>query len=232
MNITRMRFLSPLLLIAVVGCLPVVGRAQGVRVSAMGTGSFLLSEKLFDVAGNPFRSNYAPGGKFILGGEYSTNKVLGFEVAYAYGRNNLRVADLNATPVDEAGYGVRVQRLNGNLVLHSPVALLHVRPYATAGIEFTRYSPTSQAKELAFTEGFAGQSATLEANNKPGVNYGAGVEWSLIPALALRLDVRDHLTGTPRFGLSQDSSGGALFPISGSAHSVEISAGFTLHFGD
>jgi opacity protein-like surface antigen len=229
---TKMRFLPPLLLIAALGCVPEVARAQGVRVFATGTGSFLLSEKLFQVAGEPFRSNYAPGGKVILGGEYSTNKVLGFEVGYAYGRNNLRVADLNATPVDEAGYGVRIHRLNGNLVLHSPAELFRLRPYATAGIEFTRYAPTSQAKELAFTEGFAGQSATLEGNNKPGVNYGAGVEWSLLPALALRLDVRDHITGTPRFGLAQDSSGGAAFPVSGSAHNVEISAGFTLHFGD
>jgi len=229
---TRMKFLAPLLLIAVVGFLPDVARAQGVRVFAMGTGSFLLSEKFFEVAGDPFRSNYAPGGKIILGGEYSRNKVLGFEVAYAYGRNNLRVADLNASPVDEAGYGVRIQRLNGNLVLHSPVELFRLRPYVTAGIEFTRYAPTSEAKELGFTGGFAGQSAMLEANNKPGINYGGGVEWSLLPKLGLRLDVRDHVTGTPRFGLSQNSSSGALFPISGSAHNVEISAGFTLHFGD
>ena len=50
--------------------------------------------------------------------------------------------------------------------------------------------------------------------------------------LALRLDVRDHVTGTPRFGLPQDLISGAIFPISGSAHSVEIAAGFTLHFGD
>lgn len=227
-----MRFLPALLLITVVGALPDAARAQGIRVFAMGTGSFLLSEKFFEVAGDPFRSNYAPGGKFILGGEYSRNKVLGFEVAYAYGRNNLRVADLNASPVDEAGYGVRIHRLNGNLVLHSPVELLRLRPYVTAGIEFTRYSPTSEAKELAFTEGFAGQSAMLEANNKPGINYGGGAEWRLLPALALRLDVRDHATGTPRFGLSQDSSSGAIFPISGGAHNVEISAGFTLHFGD
>ena len=228
----KKKFLAPVLLMAVFACLPNEAHAQGIRVSAMGTGSFLLSEKFFEVAGEPFRANYAPGGKFILGGEYSTNKVLGFEVAYAYGRNNLRVADLNATPVDETGYGVRIHRLNGNLVLHSPVELLRVRPYVTAGIEFTRYSPTSQAKELAFTQGFAGQSATLRANIKPGVNYGAGVEWGLLPALALRLDVRDHVTGTPRFGLSQDPSSGAIFPISGTAHDVEVAAGFTLHFGD
>ncbi len=229
---TRMKFLVPLLLISVVGFLPDVARAQGVRVFAMGTGSFLLSEKFFEVAGDPFRSNYAPGGKLILGGEYSKNKILGFEVAYAYGRNNLRVADLVPTPSEEIGYGVRVQRLNGNLVLHSPVEVFHLRPYVTAGMEFTRYAPTSDAKELAFTEGFAGQSAMLEANNKPGINYGGGVEWSVLPALGLRLDVRDHVTGTPRFGLPQDPTSGAIFPVSGIAHSVEIAAGFTLHFGD
>ncbi len=228
----KKRFVLMLFLMAAVGCLPAAARAQGVRISAMGTGSFLLSEKFFELAGDPFRSNYAPGGKFILGGEYTTNKVLGFEVAYAYGRNNLRVTDLNSSPVNETGYGVRIHRLNGNLVLHSPVEMFRLRPYATAGIEFTRYSPTSGARELAFTEGFAGQPAQLSANNKPGINYGAGVEWSLLPALALRLDVRDHATGTPRFGLGQDSTSGGLFPVTGSAHNVELSAGFTLHFGD
>ncbi|MBI1940852.1 MAG: outer membrane beta-barrel protein [Acidobacteria bacterium] len=228
----RTRFLPALLLIAVVGVLPDTARAQGVRVFAMGSGSLLLSEKFFEVAGDPFRSNYAPGGKIIFGGEYSANKVLGFEAAYAYGRNNLRISDLEEAPIEEAGYGVRIQRLNGNLVLHSPVEVLRLRPYVTAGIEFTRYAPTREARDQAFAGGFAGQSAVLEANNKPGINYGGGVEWSLLPALALRLDVRDHATGTPRFGLPQDSSNGAFFPISGSAHNVEISAGFTLHFGD
>ncbi len=229
---TRIRFLPALLLIAVVGVAPDAARAQGVRVFAVGTGSFLLSEKFFEVAGDRFRSNYAPGGKIILGGEYTTNRVIGLEAAYAYGRNNLRVAGLEVAPTEEAGYGVRIQRLNGNLVIHSPVKVLRLRPYVTAGIEFTRYAPTSDAKELAFTEGFANQLAVLEASNKAGINYGGGVEWSLLPALALRLDVRDHTTGTPRFGLPQESTGSAIFPVSGRAHNAEISAGFTLHFGD
>ncbi len=226
------RFLPALVLVVAFGIYPNAARAQGVRVFAMGTGSFLLSEKFFEVASNPFRSDYAPGGKIIFGGEYSTSKVIGIEVAYAYGRNNLRVADLEAAPTEETGYGVRVQRLNGNLLVHSPVDLLSLRPYVTAGIEFTRYSPTSDAKDLAFADGFAGQQAVLEGTNKAGFNYGAGVEWGVLPALALRLDVRDHVTGTPRFGLSQDSLTGAIFPVSGSAHSVEIAAGITLHFGD
>ena len=192
---------------------PALAQGQGFRVFIMGSGSYLLSEKFFEVAGDPFRSEYAPGGKVMLGGEYSTNKVLGIEAAYALGRNNLRVADLAESPAEEIGYGVRVQRLSGNLVLHSPVAPAGLRPYATAGLEITRFGPTSDAKARAFTEGFAGQQAVLESSNKLGFNLGGGIEWEVLPALALRLDVRNHTTGTPRFGLGEPfDAGTVLFP--------------------
>jgi len=207
-------------------------RAQGVRLSLMGSGSYLFSERLFTVEDERFRSNYAPGGKAIFSLEYTPASVLGLEASYAYGRNNLRVADLEETPPEEIGYGVRLQRYSGNLVIHSPVALGGLRPYATAGLEYLRFGPTSDAKARAFTEGFAGRQAVLESSNKLGFNVGGGVEWSLIPALALRLDVRDHSTGTPRYGLPVQSETAAIFPITGRAHNLEISAGITLHFGE
>ena len=199
-------------------------RAQGVRVFVMGGGSFLEDERFFTRLGDRFQSNYASGGKITFGGEVSLAPVFGFEGSYGYGRNNLRVTDLAASQT--LAYGVRTQRLSANLVAHSPVPVLGVRPYATAGLEYDHLGPTSQAKTLAFTQGFADQLVTLSASNQVGFNYGGGIEWSLVPALALRLDLRDHITGTPTYGLSS-----VRFPISGAAHGVELSVGLTLHIG-
>jgi opacity protein-like surface antigen len=211
-----------------------IGRAQGVRVFVMGSGSFLENERFFSVSrvilpptlppAQQFRSNYASGGKVTFGGEISTANVLGVEVSYGYGRNNLRVTDLGGSQT--LGYGVRTQRVSGNLMVHSPTAFLGVRPYATAGLEYDHFGPTSQAKTLAFTQGFAGQLVTLGASNQVGFNYGGGAEWSFLPAVALRLDLRDHITGTPTYGLPR-----AVFPISGTTHDVELSAGLTFHLG-
>jgi len=199
-------------------------RAQGVRVFVMGGGSFLEDERFFTRLGDRFRSNYASGGKITFGGEFSLAPVFGFEGSYGYGRNNLRVTDLAASQT--LAYGVRTQRLSANLVAHSPVPVLGVRPYATAGLEYDHLGPTSQAKTLAFTQGFADQLVTLSASNQVGFNYGGGIEWSFFPTLALRLDLRDHITGTPTYGLSS-----ARFPISGAAHGVELSVGLTFHIG-
>jgi hypothetical protein len=213
-------------------------RAQGIRLFVEGTGSFLKDERFFTICfaqaacgpsiGPPtlgrFRSAYASGGKVILGGEYSLAKVLGVEGAYGYGHNNLRMANLDTSQT--LGYSVAAQRLSANLVAHSPTPLLGVRPYVTAGLEYDHLGPTSQAKSIAFTEGFAGQLVHLGANNKLGLNYGGGVDWGFLPTLALRIDLRDHLTGSPTYGLS-----GRIYPISGAAHDVELSVGLVFHVG-
>lgn len=200
-------------------------QAQGLRVFAMGSGSFLLGDDLFTRNGDPWRSDYATGGKITFGGEYTMNSFLGVEGAYAYGRNNLVITDLNDN--EEAGYGVRLQRFSSNVVVHSPVKLLGIQPYVTGGLEVTRFSPTSDARTRAFTEGFAGDPAVLEASNKFGLNAGGGLEVSILPAVALRLDLRNHMTGTPRFGLSE-----SRFPVTGRTNNLELSAGFTIHLGD
>jgi len=161
-----------------------------------------------------------------LGGEFTSWKIFGVEAAYGYGTNNLRVTDLSTTPSSTQGYGVKAQRFSGNLVLRSPAGMFGVRPYATAGLEYDRFGPTTQAKSAAFSQGFADQTVTLGASNKIGLNYGGGVEWSFIPMLALRLDFRDHVTGTPTYGLSS-----ARYNISGAAHDAELSAGLVLHIG-
>jgi Outer membrane protein beta-barrel domain len=218
----RVRF--ALLVVALICALSSSVRAEEFRAFVMGTGSFLENERFFTNANQRYRSNYASGGKIIFGGEFPLSSIVGVEGSYAYGRNNLRVTNLGIPQT--VGFGIRTQRISANLVGHSPVSLLGVRPYATGGLEIDHFGPTSQAKTIAFTQGIAGQVVTLGAANKLGVNFGGGLEWSFFPLLAARLDLRDHITGTPTYGLS-----GARLPISGAAHNVEFSLGLVVHVG-
>ena len=201
------------------------------RLFVLAGGSSFSNNHTFTVASVNWRSGYATGGKVIVGGEYPLNKILGFEAAYASGRNNLRLTNLTSLN-RTAGFGVGSHRLSGNLVLHAPIALLRLRPYLTAGIEYDRFSPARGAETVVATSGFTGStSVTLNADNKLGFNYGGGVEWKLLRHLGLRLDVRDHVTGSPRFGLSMQSGVTGAFPVSGTAQGIEYSAGVVLHLG-
>ncbi len=221
---TRFKLALCLCATAVLFATPV--RAQGIRLFVTGSGSFLKNERFFTSLGDRFRTNYANGGKITLGGEITPWKIVGLEGAYSYGANNLRLSDLSEAASPTTGYGVRFQRLSADLVGHSPVSILGLRPYAVAGVEFARLAPTDQAKTTAFTVGFAGQPVVLSPSNKVGVNFGGGLEWTLLPLVGLRADVRDHITGSPTYGLSSRT-----FPISGVAHDVELSAGVVFHLG-
>ncbi len=206
------------------GAWPSLAHAQGVRLFVMGGGSFLYNTRTFTQLGEEFRSDYASGGRITIGGEVIPWRIFGIEGAYGYGRNNLRLKNLSENQT--LGYGARSQRFSGNLLVHSPIAVLGMRPYATGGVEFDHLAPTDQAKLTAANEGFADHSVLLGANNRLGVNYGGGTDISVFPFLALRFDVRDHITGTPTYGLPF-----SRYPVQGAAHDLEASVGLVFHLG-
>jgi hypothetical protein len=221
----RAKLTQPLWALALICLSASLARAQGIRVFVMGSGSFRQDDRFFiNSANQRFQSSYASGGKITFGGELSLANIIGVEGSYGYGRNNLRIRNLSQSQT--LGYGVRTQRVSANLVGHSPISFLGLRPYATGGLEYDHLAPTDQANRLAFTQGFAGQLLTLGGSNQVGVNYGGGVDWGFFPTLALRLDLRDHITGTPTYGLST-----ARYSVSGAAHNVELSLGLVFHIG-
>jgi opacity protein-like surface antigen len=227
-----MRKVLEALIIAGALCVSVAtAQAQEYRFFLMGGGANLFDARVFtSTAGFQYRSDYACGGKFTIGFEAPHGKILGIEGSYAVGHDNLRVAGLTINPT-EAGYGIWNHRVSLNLVARAPKRILRVQPYVTAGVEYDRFTPTRSAVDRVTTQGFTGTAAVLEHDNKVGVNYGGGFEWKLLGPVALRLDVRDHLTGSPTFGLkSQRSGGNLIFPISGLAQNLEYSAGIVFRF--
>ena len=203
------------------------------KVFIMGGGSSLFNSHSFTQDYREWESKYVTGGKAIIGGEYRLGRIVGFEGAYSFGTNNLNITNLSADPNTTTGFGIRVQRVSGNLVVHSRQLISGLQPYATAGLEYARFSPTDDAKDIASTSGGFGSTAQvdLRPDYKFGFNYGAGLEWKLSRVLGFRLDVRDHLTGSPHFKLPTTGSTTGMFPVSGIAHGLEYSAGLVFYFG-
>jgi hypothetical protein len=226
------------LIVTVALCLSAtVGRAQNSFLYLIGGGSSLNDKRSFYEAYIPFNSTFATGGRGTLGVEvpWKKSKVLGLELSYGYGQNNLKLTETDTTPYTVTSYGLRNNRVSGDVVLRAGSVYHGAHPYVVAGAEYDHSSPTSAADSLATRIGFAKRyPATLASQGTEGVNFGGGIDWLGSRKLGLRMDVRDHITGSPTFGLpSSPPSNASLpwFPSSGSAHNIEYSIGLVYKFG-
>jgi len=201
--------------------------AEDFSVFAMGSISSLLDKGYYNEYTTPYGSTYKTGGGITFGAEYPLGKILGVEGSYSRVRDNLVLTNYGLSTPQETGYGIHNQRFSGDLVAHAPRSFFGFKPYLAAGLEYDRFSPVGPPSDTF--SGFV--NVSLGAANKVGVNYGGGVDRKLLPYLNLRIDVRDHLTSTPTYGLPSSSGVGAYFPVSGAAHDLDYSAGIVFHFG-
>ena len=236
---TAKKFVQGLIVTMALCLSTTTGRAQGYRFFLMGGDSVFSDHRFFGegpVGSLSYGSRFASGGKAIVGIEAPFYKIFGIEGSYGIGNNDLEITNYwtypPAPPV--TGYGVRVNRISADIVGHVPGAWRGIHAYGVVGLEYDIFSPTSSAQTLAKTQGFAfAPSATLSSQALPGFNFGGGVDYKLTAKVDLRLDVRDHLLGSPTFGLPQAPStvSAAYFPVSGSAHDLEYSIGLVYRFG-
>lgn len=198
------------------------------RVSVNVGSSFLRGERLFTVDGDAFQSRYDNGFAFGVRGNLDLTKAWGMEAGYALSPNTLHVTKLGNTP-EERRFDFRLQRLEANALRYIPLPGLRV--FVTGGIGMTRFGPSDAAKVLAATGDFINDPALIDTSSKFSANFGGGIESRVHSRLGIRADVRDHITGVPRFGLNQTASGsGSIFyPVNGSAHDVETSIGLVLY---
>ena len=209
-------------------------RAQGYRIFIMGADSPLTDNRSFTEGHLPFTSGYAGGGKAIAGIEVPFYKIFGIEGSYGYGQNNLEITNQNTNPWTVRGYGVRNSRFSGDIVGRVPGSWRGIRLYGVLGVEYDLFSPTSAAQSLAASHGFAfAPSAKLASQGKSGFNVGGGIDYKVVSKVDLRLDVRDHMFGSPTYGLPQaaTSASSAFFPVGGPAHEIEYSIGLVYRFG-
>ncbi len=137
---------------------------------------------------------------------------------------NLRVIDLVA-PITERAFGVRVQLTRNLLYFFNEPLERSFEPFVNGGFGYARFNRTGDARAQAVATEFIEGPAALSGSNKGIFNVGAGVEGKLSDTWGFRLDARDFMTGTPRFGLPSP-----LFPASRVAHSLELSVGLVYHF--
>jgi opacity protein-like surface antigen len=203
-------------------------------VFLLGGGSTLVDAHNFETASGLYHSRFDLGPKFAFGVSVPYGKILSIESAYSYGPNNLVVTNTDIFPHVGVVYPVRDYIGSLSAVVRAPVSLFHITPYAEGGVEYDRFSPTPAAISTALNRGFASVStALITHNDKFGVNLGGGLDRKLSKRLTFRIDLRDHVTGSPAFGLppQQTSDSMATFPVSGRANNLEYTAGFVFHLG-
>jgi opacity protein-like surface antigen len=204
-------------------------------VFVLGGGSTLVDAQSWNFASRQFHSRFELGPKFTIGVAVPYGKLLSIETAFTTGPNNLYVTNLNQFPHNPVGYPARFYSGSLAAVVHAPFSLFHVRPYAEGGVEYDRYSPTPAAITTAKSQGFAAVSTTIITHNdKVGLSIGAGLDRKIMKRVTFRLELRDHITGSPAFGLPLQptiDSLGASYPVAGRANNIEYTAGILFHLG-
>ena len=89
-----------------------------------------------------------------------------------------------------------------------------ISPYGFVGAGFARFHPSSSL--------INGQSNTGDQSATRGaVDFGAGVDWKVMPFFSVRGEVRDFYSGTPRFNINV---------IGDKQHNVLVSGGVVFRF--
>ena len=235
---TMRRFL-PGLMLAVAFCLAAtMGEAQTDSFFITGGGAALHDPRVFELNYIPFESYYAQGGGGSLGFEMPLkhSKIIGIELSYGISQNNLELSNQNTDPVTISSFGLRDNRISGDIVVHSPSTFRKIRPYVVAGPEGDLYSPTSAAVASAQAHGFGTSAAVAKLGSEwhGGVNIGGGLDYELTKKWGVRIDIRDHVTSSPMLGLPYgitQTPPNAYFPISGNAQNIQFTIGVVYHFG-
>ena len=200
------------------------------RGSFFAGASLLGGGKTFFLGNNGFNTKFQNGGKIGFRGTVNIRDHWAAEGAYGFESDGLQVTQ--TTPLQNVrDFGVHIHQVTANGLYFFDNRDHRFRPFATAGIGFMRYNPTSDAK-LAAGTAFLDQPVLLHGETHFDFNIGVGAEAMIVQHIGARFDFRDHITGLPRFGLPQNaqSPGGPHYPITGLVSNWEIAAGVVYHF--
>ncbi len=152
----------------------------------------------------------------------------GEDIVYSYGFNATKI--VNSASDLEFPINVRSHQIAFNALWY-PAGLdtkKRVFPYLTVGGGGTFFviSPKTVGEGLA--EGLG----ELHSENVFAFNAGAGLRMQLSRHAGVRIDARDYMSRSPRFGIPEKSSdpNAMVFPVSGVFHQVEASFAFIYYF--
>ena len=155
----------------------------------------------------PVTSSFSKTGRLFAGGRFRFTRHDSIEASYSHSPNHFSVQQ--GTQVLGSAYN-RVNLISFNYVRYLWLGT-RVQPFATAGLGTNRFSGPSSASLVV--------SGQVKADNgyQFAWNYGGGADIVLQRHLALRLELRDHVTGQPSF-------------ITGTSHNVVPSLGIVFRF--
>jgi hypothetical protein len=199
------------------------------RVTITGSTSDVSAQRTFVVNGNNYQTQYATGARGKARLTLDLTRHFSVEGVYGFGTSNLDVTRPGSTPQTGA-FGVREHEVQVNVMHYFTASATHLRPFLSTGVGVARFTPTSAAKTQASFQ-FIDSPATISPDNKLSVTIAGGLEARSRHRIGLRLDVMDHISGIPTYGLPQNSSGtgGASYPVSGIVHNIQVEAGLVFY---
>lgn len=204
------------------------GQILNPRVTVTGSTSNVSADRTFVINGNNFQTQYASGARGKARLTLDLTSHFSAEAVYGFGTSNLEVTRTGTTPQTSA-FGVREHEVQVNVMHFFTSSSSHLRPFLTTGVGVAHFGPTSAATTQAsfqFTDG----PASISADNKLSLTIGGGLEARSRHRIGLRLDVVDHISGIPTYGVPQTSSGGgASYPVNGIVHNIQAEAGLVLY---
>ena len=184
------KLLTAALVLLLWNALPVQAQTS-VAVSALGS----IKPNSSNAVTRQIPSN-SPG--FMIELRHISNPLVGYDVAYSFrGADQLyeRIHPLgcpgpsciNAQPVN-----AHAQSLTLNWVVSLPLA--NFRVFALAGGGFVKFDPTSS------------QAGDTQGQTKGLFDYGAGIDWTLLPHLGLRFQYRGNVYKAPALATAFEST--------------------------
>ncbi len=206
------------------------GQILNPRVTISGSSSFLRGERTFVLGGETFNTEFANGGRGKARLTLDLTNHFSIEGVYGFGTSNLRVTELGGTPTTRA-FGIRQHEIQFNILHFFSLGTRRLRPFLTTGVGTLRFSPTDQAKASASANEFINEPAQISSTNEVHFAIGGGIEGRFNRWLGVRLDVKDHISAVPRFGVPQTASGpgGASYPVDGIVHNIQAEAGIVFY---
>lgn len=152
-------------------------------------------------SGNNVKQSPSNSAGVLLALRHISNPLVGYELTYSYNRANQKFFSgcFSGVPncIDTANVAAGAHEIAGDWVVSVKVA--NLRPFALAGAGVLLDEPSGNA-------GFTGvcdppspgaSCAVTQSSVKPVFVYGAGVDWTLVPHLGLRLQYRGNLYKAP-----------------------------------